>query len=217
MFVPPAFAETDPAKLAEFIERNSFGLLVTHMHARPLATHIPFLLDRDRGPMGTLVGHVARANPQWQDAAGQIALVVFSGPHHYISPSWYEAEQVVPTWNYAAVHVYGSLRTIEDRSELWRIVARTIQRYESGSARPWRLQPDDPIVDRLLPHIVGFEVQIERWEGKFKLSQNQPPERRRRVVKELESLGTPAALTMAQLMTEALLNDGNKRCSPGPP
>src|SRR4051794_27392492 len=100
MYVPSAFAESDLNKLHDFIERNSFGLLVSLVKGVPFATHLPFLLERNSGPDGSLVGHMARANPHWQELEAQTVLVVFSGPHAYISPTWYEAENVVPTWNY---------------------------------------------------------------------------------------------------------------------
>src|SRR4051812_5840105 len=107
MYVPAAFAEPDRGRLHEFIEAYSFGLLVSS-HRGPFATHLPFLLDRTAGPHGTLVGHMARANPQWHDLDGREVLAVFSGPHAYVSPSWYEADDVVPTWNYVAVHARGT-------------------------------------------------------------------------------------------------------------
>src|SRR5205807_1335826 len=113
MYIPAAFAEPDLRKLHDFIERHSFGMLVSSVDGAPFATHLPFLLDRDGGPHGTLIGHMARANPHWREAAGQTGLAIFSGPHAYVSPSWYEAEQVVPTWNYTAVHASGRIQVIE--------------------------------------------------------------------------------------------------------
>src|SRR5262245_59239169 len=99
MYVPAAFAETDLTKLHDFVERHSFGLLTSLVDGLPFATHLPFLLDRDAGPFGCLTGHVARANPQWREAHGQTALAIFSGPLAYVSPTWYQAEQTVPTWD----------------------------------------------------------------------------------------------------------------------
>src|SRR5581483_7907510 len=96
MYIPVAFAETNLTTLHDFIEQNSFGVLVSQFDGLPFATHLPFLLERTAGRHGTLIGHLARANPQWQQASGQTALAIFSGPHVYISPTWYEAEQVVP-------------------------------------------------------------------------------------------------------------------------
>src|SRR6187455_2668099 len=106
MYTPAAFAENDLTKLHDAIERYSFGMLITQENGAPVGTHIPFLLDRNGGPNGCLIGHMARANEQWKHADGSTVLAVFSGPHTYISPTWYEAANTVPTWNYVAVHAY---------------------------------------------------------------------------------------------------------------
>ena len=122
MYIPAAFAEADLTRLHDFIEQNSFGVLVAQVEGLPFASHLPFLLDRTAGSHGTLVGHMARANPQWHQASGQSALAIFSGPHAYISPSWYKTQQVVPTWNYTAVHAYERVQIIEDGGDLLEIV-----------------------------------------------------------------------------------------------
>lgn len=122
MYIPAAFAEANLTTLHDFIERHSFGQLVSQVEGLPFASHLPFLLDRASGPHGALVGHMARANPQWREANGQTALAIFSGPHAYVSPTWYEAEQVVPTWNYTAVHAYGRLKVVEAEDALLEIV-----------------------------------------------------------------------------------------------
>src|SRR5262245_35101125 len=139
MYVPAHFAEPDLIKLHEAIECYSFATLVSQSGGEPFASHLPLLLDRDRGSCGMLIGHMARANPQWQDAAGQRVLAVFSGPHAYISPTWYEAEKVVPTWNYVAVHAYGRLELIEDGGEAEGVLRRTIGTYEASQRSPWQL------------------------------------------------------------------------------
>jgi transcriptional regulator len=202
MYVPPHFAESDPATLFVFVERHSFGLLVSQVGGEPFATHLPLLLDRAAGPHGTLLGHVARANPQWRELAGQTALAVFSGPHAYVSPSWYETANVVPTWNYTAVHAYGVPELVEERDALLEIVQRTVAVYEAAMPRPWALDTTGPFVDRMLPHIVGFRIAIERIEGKWKLNQNHPAERRERVIRALQERGGEDALGIAALMRE---------------
>jgi transcriptional regulator len=204
MYVPPHFAQTDPDTLCAFIERYSFGLLVSQIGGSPFATHLPFLLDRTVGPHGALLGHVARANPHWRELAGQPALAVFSGPHAYVSPSWYEAENVVPTWNYVAVHAYGPAQVIEDRSALLDIVQRSVATYEATMPRPWRLDAPSVFVDRMLGQIVGFRIEIERIEGKWKLNQNHPVERRQKVIDALEARGGEDAEAMAELMRAML-------------
>jgi transcriptional regulator len=136
MYIPATFAETDLTKLHDFIEQHSFGLLVSQVDSLPFASHLPFLLERTTGPHGTLICHVARANPQWQEASGQTGLAIFSGSHAYISPTWYEAEQVVPTWNYVAVHAYGRVQTIEDVNVLVEIVQKMVDVYEQSMPHP---------------------------------------------------------------------------------
>ncbi len=200
MYIPAAFAESDLTKLHDFIEQNSFGLLVSQVDGLPFATHLPFHLDRTTGPQGTLVCHVARANPQWQEAAGQTALAIFSGPHAYVSPTWYEAEQVVPTWNYAAVHAYGRAQVIEDESALLKIVQEMVRIYERAMPRPWSFDASGTFVQRLLGQIVGLRIQIEKIEGKFKLNQNHPVERRQKVVRALQQQGDENAQAIATLM-----------------
>jgi transcriptional regulator len=185
MYLPRHFAETDLSRLHAAIEAYSFATLVSGADADLQASHLPLLLDRDEGGRGTLVGHMARANQQWRTAAGQSVLAIFNGPHAYISPVWYEAQEVVPTWNYVAVHASGTLTIIEDASELAQLVARTVRHYESGRENPWQLDERAAFVRGLLPHIVGFRIPIERLEGKWKLNQNHPPDRREKVAQAL--------------------------------
>ena len=200
MYVPPSFARTDPADLFAFVEVHSFALLVSHRDGGPFASHLPLLLDRAAGPHGTLIGHMARANPQWRHLDGQSVLAVFSGPHAYVSPSWYEAEGVVPTWNYAAVHAVGTFRLVDAPDAVVGIVADTVEVYERGRSDPWRLDADAEYVRQLAAGIVGFWVEVERWEGKWKLSQNQPAERREKVAAALEGSSDPDARAVARLM-----------------
>jgi transcriptional regulator len=204
MYLPTAFAEPDMTRLHAFIEQHSFGLLVSQVEGLPFASHLPFLLDRTAGPHGTLIGHLARANPQGREAAGQTALAIFSGPHAYISPTWYEAAQVVPTWNYTAVHAYGRVEVVEDKGALLDIVQKSVHVYERAMPRPWSFDPTSPFVERLLAQIVGFRIEVERIEGKFKLNQNHPAERRKKVVRALRERTDENAQAIAALM-QALL------------
>jgi transcriptional regulator len=203
MYTPSAFAESDLPKLHEFIESHSFGLLVSPGD-EPAASHLPFLLDRQWGSHGRLIGHMARANPQWRQASGSRVLVVFAGPHVYISPTWYEAEDVVPTWNYVAVHVYGAIRLVEEPSAVMQIVRDTVDRYEQAMPQPWKFRGSAEFLDRLVQMIVGFQIEIDRIEGKWKLSQNQPRERRERVIRSLLDSADSGALDIARLMRESL-------------
>lgn len=204
MYVPAAFRETDPGKLFELIEQYSFGLLVSQTEGQPFATHMPMLLDRAAGEKGRLIGHVARANPHWQTAAGQTVLAVFSGPHAYISPSWYESDNVVPTWNYVAVHVYGTFRAIEDTEKLLQIVGKYVEYYEAPLPSPWKFDPTSEYSQKLAHSIVGFEIDISRIEGKWKLNQNHPRERREKVVKALRAGESGMDAAIADLIAEKL-------------
>jgi transcriptional regulator len=187
MYIPTSFVQTELPVLHEFIERHSFGLLVTQRDEAPFASHIPFLLERQAGPHGTLVGHLARANLQWKESQLTEVLAIFSGPHSYISPTWYAEELVVPTWNYIAVHAYGRLTWIHEPTELLAIVNDSVAFYEQSLPDPWQLSAPKDFVDKLVQQIVGFRIEITRIEGKWKLNQNHPPERRERVIEALNN------------------------------
>lgn len=202
MYVPPSFARTEAAELSAFIEAHSFGLLVSTRDGAPFASHLPLLLDRTAGPHGTLVGHMARANPQWRDLDGRPVLAVFSGPHAYVSPSWYEAQGVVPTWNYVAVHATGTFRLADTPDAVTDIVAATVETYERGMPTPWRLDATAAYVRHLANAIVGFRIEVERLEGKWKLSQNHPAERRENVAAALEASTDAGDRAVARLMRE---------------
>jgi transcriptional regulator len=151
---------------------------------------------------------MARANPHWKQAGGQTALAIFSGPHAYISPTWYEAEQVVPTWNYVAVHAYGRVQTIEDEGALLDIVQRTVRIYEQSMPQPWSFDGSGTFAKRMLAQIVGFRIEIDKIEGKWKLNQNHPVERRKKVVEALRERADENALAVAAMMQERLPAEG---------
>jgi transcriptional regulator len=204
MYIPDHFVESDLNRLHEFIEQNSFGVLVSQVDGSPFATHLPLLLERDSGPYGTLVGHTARANPQCAAAGDQAVLAIFSGPHAYISPSWYEAENVVPTWNYIAVHASGRLRIIEDEPNLSSIVQRMTEIYERSMPRPWSFDGSTRFAERLLSQIIGFRIEIEQIEGKWKMSQNQTTERQAKVVAALHERSDPNSQAVAEIIDARL-------------
>ena len=190
--------------------RNSFGLLISQVDGAPFGTHLPLLLDRSDGPYGTLIGHVARANPHSAELECQTALAIFSGPHTYISPTWYEAEKVVPTWNYVAVHAYGKAQLMHDPAELRQALQALVGTYEQGMPEPWTFDDNSPFAERLVDQIVGFRIRIEKLEGKWKLNQNHPAERRRKVIAALRSQQGEDAAEIASLMEQSLT-------SPEPP
>lgn len=209
MYLPKLFEETRVEVLHDLIRAHPLGALVTLTAGGLEANHIPFEVDTDPGPFGTLRGHVARANPVWREAsAGTEALVIFHGPGAYISPAWYptkaETGRVVPTWNYAVVHAYGVPRFIEDRAWLRGFVERLTTRHEAGRREPWKVTdaPAD-FIDTQVGAIVGLEIPLARLIGKWKVSQNRPPPDRAGVVEGLlRERGDPAA-AMADLVRRA--------------
>ena len=178
-------------------------MLITPAGGELQITHLPLLLERESGSQGTLLGHVARANPHARHLDRLSTTAIYSGPHAFISPGWYEAEHVVPTWNYVAVHVTGTTQIVSDRDELWELVRSLTDHYESGMPNPWTL-PESTAIDRMLDQIVGFRLQIERIEGKWKLNQNHSRERRLKVIARLREQGDANSLAMARLMEVSL-------------
>jgi transcriptional regulator len=166
------------------------------------------LLVRDGSPFGRLEGHVAKPNDQWRDATGE-ALAIFTGPHAYVSPRWYLAEGVVPTWNYTAVHAYGPLETVSDPDELRDHLRRALATYEQGVSAPWTLERSGEVVEKLVKGIVGLRIPISRLEGKWKLSQNHPAERQERVIAALEAQGDENSVAVAALMRANLAGSGS--------
>jgi len=202
VYLPPHFTETDEKVLLGHIDRHDFALLITKS-TELIASQVPFLNERRDGKL-YLMGHLARPNPQCADlAAGGEALVVFHGPHAYISPSWYGAQPAVPTWNYASVHAYGTSRAISDKDWLYDLLRRLTERHEAREANPWRMQ-DQPtaFLDGMLNGIVGFEIAVTRLEGKFKLSQNRPAADRPRIISALEARDDADSHAVARLMRE---------------
>ena len=186
MYIPAAFREARLDVLHELIQANSFGTLVSHLRGELFATHIPFLLDPASGANGMLRGHFARANPHWQAFDGAESLAIFQGAHAYISPAWYIAEEAVPTWNYAVVHAYGSPRVIEDPTEVRNLLEQTVRRFDTEGWSTERVTEE--YVARMAKAVVGFEMAIERMQGKRKLGQNRPAEDARGAARGLRAV-----------------------------
>ncbi|MEZ0527384.1 FMN-binding negative transcriptional regulator [Pseudomonas sp. Env-73] len=181
MYTPRAFALDDLPEIQQLIQHTRLAQLVTVGENGLQASHLPLLLNPDEGPNGTLYGHLAKANPQWRELQnGGEALVIFAGADAYISPAFYPAKaehgKVVPTWNYIAVHAYGTPAVFSDAERLLKVVTALTDRHESGRAQPWRVS-DAPAdyIDGMLKAIVGFALPIKRLVGKRKLSQNRSP------------------------------------------
>lgn len=203
MYIPAAFRESDTVRLHEFMQNNGFAVLTTYGPQGLVASHLPLLLDPSQSPFGTLLGHFAKANEQALEF-GSEALAIFSGPHTYISPTWYEMPNTVPTWNYVAVHAYGVLTPVDDRNRLAEILQTMVNKYEGSRPVPWQFDPSTDFHQKMLDGIIGFQVEITRLEGKWKLNQNHPLERRQRVIKALLAAGGENERAIAQLMSASV-------------
>lgn len=203
MYLPEHFAEQRVDLLHRLISEHPVGAMVVSTADGLEANHLPFELDAEPAPFGTLRGHVARANPVWhQFTRGVEALVIFHGPQAYISPSWYPSKEmtgeVVPTYNYLAVHGYGEIKIIHEREWLRALVTRLTDRFEANRAAPWRVS-DAPaaFIDKQLSAIVGIEIPLTKLIGKWKVSQNRPAADRAGVVAGLSERNDADSLAIA--------------------
>ena len=207
MYTPPHFAITDPQVLHRIMGDHPLGVLVTSTGGGLDANHIPFEFNPSAGKLGVLIGHVARANPVWQQCLqGAEVMVIFRGDETYISPNWYpskhETHRQVPTWNYEVVHVFGRLEVRDDEKFMRGVVGRLTRTHEAQEPKPWKMSDSTPeYIDGMLRAIVGIEIAIERFEGKSKLSQNREPRDLQGAVDKLREQGKT---TIAQAMENPL-------------
>ncbi len=202
MYVPKLFAIDDVSQLHDFMEKFNFAALVTQRDGELTASHIPFLLDRSVEPHGVLRAHIAIRNPQIKDLqSGSKALVIFQGPHTYVSPSWYVNPENVPTWNYTVVHAYG-VPKIGNKAAMIALLKDLTAKHEGSFERPWDFDPNAEWIQKLLMEIVAFEIKIEKLEGKFKLNQNRKPEDREGVIQTLSASDDPLQKAVADLMLQ---------------
>ncbi len=204
MYVPAAFAETRTDVMLDFVEQYPLGVLVAATENGLEASHVPFVVDRARGERGTLCAHVAKANAHARLADDAACLVIFTGPQAYITPSWYASKRehgkVVPTWNYVAVHASGRARRMNDAELRAHLDALTDQ-AERERAQPWKVS-DAPehFIDNTARAIVGFQIEIAKLEGKWKLSQNRSDADMQGVVAGLDESADPRDREMARLV-----------------
>jgi len=210
MYVNPLHRLTDRDALFALMVSHPLGAWVCHGKAGLVANHVPFLLDRSRGPHGTLIGHVSRANKVWRNLGrASSSVVMFQGPQAYITPGWYpgksEHGNVVPTWNYVVAHAHGVAHAIEDREWLFDMVRRLTQFHEAPQAAPWSVS-DAPasFMDKMMRAIVGIEIPIDRLEGKLKASQDEAMSDRVGTVRGLREQACDTARAMAALVQEAI-------------
>lgn len=201
MFIPKYFRLTDDEMIYDIIENYSFATVFSMHNGEPCATHLPLVLNRIER---SLYGHFALPNKQWEDIENQQILVIFQGPHCYISPSWYETNNTVPTWNYVSVHVYGTLEFINDDKVIGDSLSNLVNKYETSNS-PYNLNDVDPgVLNGLNKGIVAFKIQISKIEAKAKLSQNHSIERQRLVIENLEKSPRENEKQIASFMRKIL-------------
>lgn len=202
MYIPKHFKIDDNEVIYDFIDKNGFATLFTLHKGEPYATHLPLMFNKSDN---ALYGHFARLNEQWKDAENQQVLVVFQGPHSYISPSWYESMKAVPTWNYVSIHVYGKMEIIEDEELIFDSLNDLVNKYENPDS-PYSLNNiESSFIQGMSKGIVAFRIKITKIEAKAKLSQNHPVERQELIIKNLENTSQQDSMQVASLMKKNLL------------
>ena len=203
MYIPSYNLEDDPETLVNFMQQHSFATLVSSLNGTLIATHIP-IVTQMTGESITLYSHVARANSQWEAFGDAESLVIFSGPHAYISPTLYEKHESVPTWNYAAVHAYGTPRAFtfkNDREATEAMMELMMNAYEPAYREQWESLPEK-YRHGMMNGIVGFELPVTRLEGKYKLSQNRSAGEQENVARALQEHIDPTVVSVGELMKE---------------
>ncbi len=205
MYVPKHFVEDDPARVSQLIRHHPFGTLVTWDGQRPVASHLLMLLQGTAGGPQTLIGHIARANPQWKsfDPAREV-LAIFQGPHTYVSAAWYSVPSA-PTWNYHNAHVYGTPAIVDNRAELRDLLRELVDSQEAGTPEAERYRLERLSTDRLenmMSAIVGFRITVTRIEAAAKMSQNQDAGDRSRIIQKLKERGDADSRAVAKEMEE---------------
>lgn len=204
MYIPNAYRTDDLATLVEFMAANSFATIVSVIDGAPFASHIPLVVTCQDGVV-TLSGHFAKANPHWRALGGE-TLAIFTGPHAYVAPALYEKRESVPTWNYVAVHAYGTPRIItaaDERAALLDLLGASFDYYDPAYAAQWD-GLSDKFRDGMLNGIVGFELVVTRIEGKHKLSQNRSQADQESVAHALLQSADPPARGVGELMRRNL-------------
>jgi transcriptional regulator len=200
MYIAPINKNDNLDEIKAFIKANGFGMLINTIEGRPHATHIPLYLGKNSAGEDILSGHISKANPQWKvfGEANEV-LVVFSGEHSYISSSWYDHSNV-STWNYIAVHIYGTLRVVEGE-ELLQDLKNLTNKYEANSVKPVTVESmDAKIVAREMRGIVGFHIKINEIQAAYKLSQNRDDSNHANIITELEKTGEDQSIKIAAAM-----------------
>ena len=213
MYTPSQFINRDLGAMHAMMRKHPFALLVTPHAGDVQLTHLPFHLDAARGAKGTLEAHLAKVNPHCAAILESTAsTVVFRGPDGYISPRWYaDPSKNVPTWNYVAIHVHGRPRPVTEPARLLAMIGRLTDEHEAYIEKPWSMREAQAHAEHLAQHILGFELEIEELEGKFKLSQNRSDADRAGVLRELAGNKDSRVQEMLELMRDLYKEDGSFR------
>lgn len=203
MYIPKHFEITDETVMHDIIKEHSFATLFSQHNGSPYATHLPLILNKEKT---CLHGHFARPNPQWEDIQTQTVLAVFHGPHCYISPSWYETNKSVPTWNYITVHACGEMELVENPQEAADALHELVSNYEAPNSSYQLQEVDAAFLAGMSKGIQSFKIKIRTLEGKAKLSQNHSLERQKRVIHQLEQSNHDNELNIASLMKKNPIN-----------
>lgn len=199
MYTPLCFKAEDRELIQSVVEQNPFATVVTAAEDGLKASHLPCLYDRDRGENGVLISHMAKANRHWKVFEGSAeTLIIFQGPHAYVSPTWYIEQFSVPTWNYAVVHFYGRPTVLEEE-ETYRLLVRTLQQFE-GPESTYDMAAGESYIRKIMPGVVAFEMPVTRVEAKFKMSQNKTPVDRMSVIQHLLDSAAPIEQETAAFM-----------------
>ena len=202
MYIPPKFKLKDAAQISAYIRQYPFATLITAADNHPIATHLPFILEQE-GEQWYLLSHMARANPQWKLLEAHQPLVVFQEPHAYISPTYYEKEENVPTWNYVAVHVYGNVEMLFEPEQAVETLEKTIAVFEKEFQGQWE-NLDEGYKNRLLKGMVAFRIKIQNLEAKEKLSQNKTAQEREKISAGLSKASDSSAQQLGEIMKNKL-------------
>ncbi len=210
MYIPPCHALADLDAMWSYVDANALGTWVCLSDSGLVANHLPLVLDRTSGPRGRLMGHVARANPVWRELVeGRPSVVTFLGPQSYISPGWYPGKaqhgKVVPTWNYIAVHAHGRATAVEDPGWMLDMLNRLTDAQESGQPKPWKVSDaPEAYIRTMLRAVGGIEIQVQKWEGRMKLSQDEDHQDRLGTVHGLVQTGDSRKADLAAQVQAAM-------------
>lgn len=201
MYTPEIYKDQDPESIRAFLKENSFGILINQTNGKLCATHIPIELEINTEEKEILQGHISKLNPQAEGfAENDQVLAVFTGPHSYISSSWYDHENV-PTWNYIAVHVYGRIKIVDEASTIEQL-KKLVDKYEANSENPVRVEDLSAKTMREARGIFGFEIEIDEIQATKKLSQNRDDHNYKNIISELVKTENPQSIAVAKEMSK---------------